>query len=48
MFIFYGTNKKSLWYVAEKMPPHGQPYVVIYADTRLQAEVKLFTISSSN
>jgi hypothetical protein len=43
MLIFYGLHKNGLWYITDKMP-EKESYIVIHAETRKDAECKLFEI----
>lgn len=39
--IFYGLHKNGLWYITSELPVN-QSYIVIHADSRLDAECQLF------
>lgn len=40
---YYGLHKNGLWYITD-IEPTNQSYIVIEADTRQDAECKLFEI----
>lgn len=43
MLRFYGLHKNGLWYITSKVP-EKESYIIIEAESRLEAECKLFEI----